>query len=202
MDTNILYAVLLGLSLAASTGLNTFLPLLMLAGAAHFKVLDASQVLNGSFAWIASGGALTALALAAVVEVVGDKIPAVDHLLDGFGTLARPVVGAFAAASVFTNADPAMAALAGLVIGAPTALGFHAAKAGTRAASSATTLGVANPVLSTIEDIVAVLFPIVGLVAPLLVPVVLVLVIWVMWRLFKRARARWPLNRRRSITVT
>jgi uncharacterized membrane protein len=133
MDTNILYAVLLGLSLAASTGLNTFLPLLMLAGAAHFKVLDASQVLNGSFAWIASGGALTALALAAIVEVVGDKIPAVDHLLDGFGTLARPVVGAFAAASVFTNADPAMAALAGLVIGAPTALGFHAAKAGTRA---------------------------------------------------------------------
>lgn len=202
MDTNILYAVLLGLSLAASTGLNTFLPLLMLAGAAHFKVLDAENILNGSFAWIASGGALTALALAAAVEIVGDKIPAVDHLLDGFGTLARPIVGAFAAASVFTNADPAMAALAGLVIGAPTALGFHAAKAGTRATSSATTLGVANPVLSTIEDIVAVLFPIVGLVAPLLVPVVLVMVIWVMWRLFKSARARWPFNRRRSLPVT
>jgi hypothetical protein len=117
MDTNILYAVLLGLSLAASTGLNTFLPLLMLAGAAHFKVLDAENILNGSFAWIASGGALTALALAATVEVIGDKIPAVDHLLDGFGTLARPIVGTFAAASVFTNADPAMAALAGLVIG-------------------------------------------------------------------------------------
>jgi hypothetical protein len=201
MDTNILYAVLLGLSLAASTGLNTFLPLLMLAGAAHFKVLDAENILNGSFAWIASGGALTALALAATVEVIGDKIPAVDHLLDGFGTLARPIVGTFAAASVFTNADPAMAALAGLVIGAPTALGFHAAKAGTRATSSATTLGVANPVLSTLEDIVAVLFPIVGLVAPLLVPVVLVLVIWVMWRLFKSARARWPFNRRRSLAT-
>jgi hypothetical protein len=202
MDTNIVYAVLLGLSLAASTGLNTFLPLLMLAGAAHFKILDAGQVLNGSFAWIASGGALTALALAAAVEVIGDKIPAVDHLLDGFGTLARPVVGAFAAASVFTNADPAMAALAGLVIGAPTALGFHAAKAGTRATSTATTLGVANPVLSTIEDIAAVVLTLVGLVAPLLVPVFLVLAIWMMWRLFKRARARWPLNRRRSITVT
>jgi uncharacterized membrane protein len=201
MDSNIVYAVLLGLSLAASTGLNTFLPLLMLAGAAHFKVLDAENILNGSFAWIASGGALTALALAATVEIIGDKIPAVDHLLDGFGTLARPIVGTFAAASVFTNADPAMAALAGLVIGAPTALGFHAAKAGTRATSSATTLGVANPVLSTLEDIVAVLFPIVGLVAPLLVPVILILVIYVMWRLFKSARARWPLSRRRSLAT-
>jgi hypothetical protein len=79
----------------------------MLAGAAHFKVFDAQHILNGSFAWVASGGALTALALAALVEVVGDKIPAVDHALDVFGTVARPVVGAFATASVFTNVDPA-----------------------------------------------------------------------------------------------
>jgi hypothetical protein len=47
-----------------------------------------------------------------------------------------------------------------------------------------------------------VLFPIVGLVAPLLVPVILLLVIWVMWRLFKSARARWPFSRRRSLPVT
>jgi uncharacterized membrane protein len=202
MDTNIIYAALLGLSLAASTGLNTFLPLLMLAAAAHFKVFDVQNILNGSFAWVASGGALTALALAAVVEIVGDKIPAVDHLLDGFGTVARPAVGAFAAASVFTNADPAMAALAGLVIGAPTALGFHAAKAGTRATSSATTLGVANPILSTIEDIAAIVLTLVGLVAPVLVPVFLLLAIWIMWRLVKSARGRWPFKRHGSLPVT
>ncbi|HVF85718.1 MAG TPA: DUF4126 domain-containing protein, partial [Abditibacteriaceae bacterium] len=155
METTI-YPALLGLALAASTGLNTFLPLLMLAVAAHFKIVNAENLLSGNFAWIASPGALMALGMATVVEVVGDKIPVVDHALDTFGTAARPIVGAFAAASVFVHSDPTTAALAGLVVGAPVAFGFHAAKAGTRAASTTTTLGIANPILSTIEDIAAV----------------------------------------------
>ena len=198
METNWIPAALLGLSLAASTGLNTFLPLLMLAGAAHFKILDADAVLNGHFAWIASDGALAALGLATLVEVIGDKIPAVDHALDVFGTVARPVVGSFAAASVFTGADPAMAALAGLAIGAPTALSFHAAKAGTRAASSATTLGVGNPVLSVLEDIAAVVMTFVGLAFPWLAPLLLGLAFFVMWRIYKRVRCQWPFKRRAS----
>jgi hypothetical protein len=201
METHYVYAALLGLSLAASTGLNTFLPLLMLAGAARFHLMgfDAGQALNGNFAWVASNPALIALGMATAVEVVGDKIPAVDHALDVFGTVARPVVGSFAAASVFTGADPAMAALAGLAIGAPTALGFHAAKASTRAASSATTLGLGNPVLSTIEDIAAVGMTLIGLAFPWLVPVVLVAAIFVMWRVFKKVRGQWPFNKRRSV---
>lgn len=201
MDTNLIYAVLLGLSLAASTGLNTFLPLFLLAGAAHFQLFNANHLLNGNFAWIASGGALTALGLATAVEVVGDKIPTVDHALDVFGTLARPLVGTFAAAAVFTQADPAMAALAGLVVGAPIAFGFHTAKAGTRAASSATTLGVGNPVLSTLEDIVATILVFVGLVAPWLVPVLLIGAFWVMWRLYRRLSTQWPFKRARASTT-
>lgn len=189
MEMQWIYAALLGLSLAASTGLNTFLPLLMLAGAAHFGFVDSAKVLNGNFAWIASGGALAALAVATAVEVVGDKIPAVDHALDVFGTVARPVVGSFAAASVFTQADPAMAALAGLAIGAPTALGFHAAKAGTRVASSATTMGLGNPLLSLLEDVTAAIMVCVGLMAPWLVPLLLLAVFFVMWRLLKKVRS-------------
>ncbi len=199
METHWIYAALLGLSLAASTGLNTFLPLLLLAGAARFGFVNTAEVFNGSFAWVASDAALAGLGLATLVEVVGDKIPAVDHALDAFGTVARPLVGAFAAASVFTGADPAMAALAGLAFGAPTALGFHAAKAGTRAASSATTFGVANPVLSVVEDIAAVVLVITGLIAPLLVPVLLLAALFVMWRVFKKVRGQWPFNKRRSV---
>lgn len=202
MESNWIYAALLGLSLAASTGLNTFLPLTILALSAHFRVLDANTILNGQFAWIASPAALAALGLATTVEIVGDKIPAVDHALDVFGTFARPAVGAFATASVFTHADPSMAALAGIALGAPVAFGFHAAKAGTRAASSATTMGLGNPILSTLEDCAAMAMTFIGLAFPWLVPVVLLAALFVMWRVFHLVKKRFTKKATPSTTST
>jgi len=191
--------VLLGLGLAASCGLNTFLPLLMLAGAAHFHLFGVH--LNGHFAWLASDTSLLALAVGAVVEVIGDKVPAVDHALDVFGTVARPVAGTLAAASVFKGADPGTAALLGLIIGAPTALSFHAAKAGTRATSTATTLGIANPVLSTLEDIAAIGLTLISFLQPLLVPVILLIAFVIMWRLYKKVRQHLP-GKRGSLKIS
>ena len=191
-------AILLGLSLAASTGLNTFLPLLMLASAAHFGFLDAKNLLNGNFAWVASGGALAALAVATIVEIVGDKIPVVDHALDVFGTVARPAVGAFAAASVFSGNDPATSALAGLVIGAPVAFGFHAAKAGTRAGSTVTTAGIGNPVLSVIEDIAAAGMTLVAIAFPWLAPLLVLVVALILFSIYRKVRRLMP---RKSVNV-
>lgn len=181
---------LMALGLAASSGLNTFLPLLMLALAAkfHFMGMD----LSGSFAWLGSSVALGVLALATVVEIAADKIPIVDHALDGIGTVARPAAGALAAASVFSHGDPATAAILGLIVGAPVAFGFHAAKAGTRAASSATTFGFANPVLSILEDVAAFFLTLVALMSPFLVPLLLIVLLLVFWKLFQKARRLLP----------
>jgi uncharacterized membrane protein len=190
--------VLLGLGLAASSGLNTFLPLLMLAGAAHFHLFNVQ--LNGSFAWLASDAALIALGIATLIEVIADKIPIVDHGLDVFGTAARPVAGALAAASVFTHTDPATAAMVGLIIGAPTAFSFHAAKAGTRATSSAATLGLGNPILSFLEDVVAVMLVVTSFLAPILVPLLLAVAFIIMWRVYRSVRGRLP-RRRTGITT-
>ncbi len=188
-NAGLISAVMLGLGLAASSGLNTFLPLLVLASAAHFQVFGVQ--LNGSFAWLASDSALWALGIAAVAEVLGDKVPAVDHLLDMFGTVARPAAGALAAASVFQG-DPAQAAVLGLIVGAPTAFGFHAAKAGTRVGSSATTMGIGNPILSTLEDIIAVGLTVLSILFPWLVPLLLLVLGFVLWRIIKAVKARWP----------
>lgn len=182
-------AALLGLGLAASCGLNTFLPLLVLASAAKWHLFGVQ--LGGSFAWLGSDSALVALSLATVAEVVADKIPIVDHGLDMLGTVARPAAGALAAASVFKG-DPAMAAMVGLVLGAPTAFGFHAAKAGARAGSSATTFGMANPVLSFAEDVAALGFAVLSILFPWLVPLLLVLFALIAWRLWKLVRAKLP----------
>lgn len=185
-----LTVIFLGLGLAASCGLNTFLPLLMLASAAKFHLFGVQ--LNGSFAWLGSDVALAVLALATVAEMAADKIPTVDHALDMVGTVARPAAGALAAASVLHGSDPATAAVLGLIIGAPAAFGFHAAKAGTRAASTATTLGIANPLLSVAEDTIAIILVLVSLLTPLLVPVILLIALFAIAALVKAIHKRQP----------
>lgn len=178
-----LSAALLGIGLAASSGLRTFLPLLLLAGAGRFGWFGIH--LSGSFAWLMSDTALIALALATVVEIVGDKVPIVDHALDVVGTGLRPAAGALATAAVWNNNDPATAALLGLVLGAPIAFGMHAAKAGTRAGSTVTTAGIGNPILSVLEDITALFIGLVALLAPLVVPLLLVIAGLLMWRIYR-----------------
>ena len=176
-------AAFLGIGLAASSGLRTFLPLLLLAGAAKFGFFGVQ--LSGSFAWLASNTALAALLLATIFEIAGDKIPVVDHALDSVGTVLRPAAGALVAAAVWNTQDPATAALLGLILGAPVAFGMHAAKAGTRAGSSVTTAGIGNPVLSVLEDIAALFLGAVSLLAPLLVPILILVALLLMWRIYR-----------------
>lgn len=178
--------LLLGLGLAASTGLKTFLPLLVMSVAARFHLFGLE--LSGPFAWLGSTAALVALAIATAVEVAADKIPVVDHALSVFGTVARPAAGALAAAAAFSHLDPTTAAVAGLIVGAPAALAVHSAQATTRVASTATTGGLANPVVSLVEDAAAFGGSILALAAPVLVPVVLVIAIVIVWRVAAAAR--------------
>lgn len=183
----IILAILLGLGLSASTGLNTFLPLLLLAAAARFGI--AGITLGEKFEWLTSDVAMIVLIIAAIVELVADKIPAIDHLLDSIGTFIRPIAGAVAAASVFTGIDPTIAALLGLIIGAPTSFGFHTLKAGTRLASSAATFGCANPIISLVEDIISLALSVLAIFAPIFVPFALVLLAVLLWQAVKRIRA-------------
>lgn len=188
--TAILLAVLLGLGLSASTGLNTFIPLLLLSAAARFQI--AGIELGQRFEWLSSDVAIIILIVASIVEIIGDKVPAVDHFLDAIGTFVRPLAAAIATASVLTGADvnPTVAAVIGIMIGAPTSLGFHTLKAGTRVASSAATLGCANPILSLIEDVISLSLSLLAIFAPLAVPIALALLIWLLWLVAKRIRRR------------
>ena len=179
---------LLGLGLAAATGLRTFLPLLLVSAAARFDVFGLD--LHDKVTWLESTPALIALAAATVIELVADKVPILDHGLSLLGTVTRPAAGILAAGSVFVGVDPMVAAIAGLIIGLPTALAFHTAQSGTRLASTATTGGLANPIVSVVEDALAVAMVIIALAAPILVPLALVLLLMAIWRMVRAARAR------------
>jgi hypothetical protein len=187
--TEFLPALALAIALAASAGLRAWLPLLLAGGLARLGVLD----LGSSFQFLASTRALVLFGVATAIEVVGDKIPAVDHALDVIGTPLRPAVGALLAASVLgTVTDPLTSAVLGTAVGAPSALVPHAVKAAVRAASTTVTGGLANPLLSFLEDGISIVTFILAVLVPLLVVALLGLTLYLASRWLRRHRATVP----------
>jgi hypothetical protein len=176
----------LAIALAACAGLRAWLPLLM-AG-----VLSRAGMLNlgTAFGFLSTNKALALFALATAIELIGDKIPAVDHALDALSTILRPAAGAMLAASVFGRiTDPVESAALGLAVGAPVALVPHAGKTALRAASSALTAGLANPALSVAEDVATVALFLTAVLVPVAVAAALLLVAFlVVRRLLSRPR--------------
>ena len=176
--------ILVGVSLASAAGLRAFLPLLALALGARFHVVP----LNGPFSWLHSNTAIVVLAVATVAEMLADKVPLVDHALDALQTVIRPLAGAFAVAATQGHLDPVAAGVVGLVVGAPLAGSVHAAKGGTRLASSAATLGIASPFLSVGEDVTTLVLSLLALFVPVLAFVLVVILFFFGWRLWRRTR--------------
>ena len=179
--------VALAVALAASAGLRAWLPLLATGALARLDVL----LLGESFAFLESTPALVLFGVATIVEVAGDKIPIVDHVLDVVSTFLRPAAGALLTASVMWQVnDPLMAAGIGIVLGAPVAAAPHFAKSAARVASTATTGGLANPVLSLLEDLASALLIILAVLLPILALGVVVVVGVLV--------ARWVRRRKRA----
>jgi len=182
-------ALALAIALAASAGLRAWLPLLLAGGLARAGVLD----LGDSFSFLASNKALVLFGVATVIELVGDKVPTIDHALDIIGTPVRPAAGALLAASVLgTVSDPLTALVLGTAVGAPSALVPHAAKTALRTVSTTLTGGLANPVLSFLEDAISLITFILAILVPVLVVALLGITLYFMVRLFRRRQAEVP----------
>jgi hypothetical protein len=179
--------VALAVALAAAAGLRAWLPLLVAGVFSKLGVAD----LGASFAWLGSWPALGLFGGATLLEIAGDKIPVVDHLLDAVGTIVRPLSGTLAAAAALVHVhDPLIALVIGLVVGAPIALVPHAAKASVRAASTGTTGGLANPVLSLLEDALSLAIALLAFLVPILVALALIAGTWMTWRWLRRRDSR------------
>jgi len=171
-------AALAGVAIAAACGLRAFLPLLALALASRFGLVQLSQQAG----WMGGNLALWALGIATVLEVLGDKIPVVDHALDVVGTFVRPAAAAVAGWATFGNVHPALAFVAALILGTG-AFGIHALKAKARLGSTALTLGHANPLLSVGEDVTAAGLSAAAVLVPIAAAgVVVLLVVWALGR--------------------
>jgi len=187
---------LTGTGLAASAGLNAYIPLLVMGLLARFTdLID----LPSGWTWLSHGWVLVILAILLAVEVVADKVPVVDHINDVVQTVVRPTAGGLAfgagsASQTVTVSDPAsffgshqwVPVAAGVLI----ALSVHGVKAAARPVVNVSTAGFGAPVVSTIEDIGSVLLSVLAILMPVLVVVGLGLLVWGAVAIVRRRRRK------------
>lgn len=181
-----LSAAAFGVVLAATAGLRAFLPVFSASLMAWMTDLP----LPDNLAWLEKPQTVVIFGVATLLEILGDKVPIVDHALDSVQVLTKPVLAALAATPFLYQLAPEQSVAIGILLGAPLALGVHSAKATARLGSTATTGGVGNPFLSLAEDVAAVAAIILGFLAPLLALVLMAATIFFIVRLALRVRRR------------
>jgi Domain of unknown function (DUF4126) len=188
--------LLTGLGLASAAGLNAYIPLLALGLLGRFTDL---VNLPSGFAWLENGWVLVLLAVLLTVEVIADKIPALDSVNDVIQTVVRPtsggiVFGAGTASQTAAVTDPGAFVSSGqwipVAIGVAVALGMHLTKTAVRPVANVATAGVAAPVLSTFEDVTSIGLVFAAILLPVLVLVALVVIGWAAFTPWRRRRRR------------
>jgi hypothetical protein len=183
-------ALAAGLGLSAACGFRVFVPMLATcigarAGAIH---------LSSGFHWLQSDPALVVLIVATVVEGVAYLVPWLDHLLDTMASPAALVAGTMVMGSVISDIDPWLKWTLAAIAGGGAAGAIQTLTVATRATSSATTAGFANPIFAIIEGIGAILLSLLAIVVPLLTAAaVIVLLFFVAKKIagfLQRRRAR------------
>ena len=179
--------ILSAFGLSAATGLNAYLPLLIVGLLGRFTDLI---TLKAPWNTLENPWVLGVLGVLLVIEMTVDKIPAADTINDGIQTFVRPVAGAvlFAASSqTVTDVSPVLAMVCGLLV----AGGVHAAKATARPVITASTMGIANPIVSVAEDVVSGTTALVSVALPAVAAVIVAgLLLLFVWWYFRRRRRR------------
>ena len=175
--------------LSASAGLNAYIPLLVVGVLAHYTDLIK---LNQPYDLLANPWILILVSVLLIIEMLADKVPAVNHINDIIQTIFRPAAGAIVFAAS-TNAVGGMNPVLALALGLLVSGSVHTVKsAAVRPAITAATGGTANVPVSIAEDVISTVLSILSVVIPILVGVFLVLlvslIIWWIWRRANRKR--------------
>jgi hypothetical protein len=168
-----IFNIISAFGLSASAGLNAYIPLLVVSLLAKYTSLI---TLKSPWDAMTSWWVIGTLIFLSIIEVVADKVPAVNHVNDVIQSFVRPTAGAIvfaASASNLTHVNPVLALIAGLLVSG----GVHAVKAlAVRPAVTVTTGGAANVPVSIAEDITSTAVSILSVIVPVIAACLLVLI--------------------------
>jgi len=171
-------SIFVGVGLSAACGFRIFIPLLIMSIAS----LSGQLVLSPEFEWIATYPALAAFSIATLFEISAYYIPWVDNLLDAFAIPAATVAGTIVMASAVSEMSPFLQWSLAVIVGGGVAGTIQGFTSITRIASTATTGGLGNPIVSTAEVGGSVIMSILALTLPVVAMIAVVVIIFFAFR--------------------
>jgi hypothetical protein len=178
-----LLGIFIGIGLSATCGFRIFVPLLGMSIAHHAGALSFAQ----GFDWIGSWPATIAFGIAMVIEIAAYYIPWLDNMLDTIATPAAIVAGTIATASMVGDVGPFLRWSLAIIAGGGVAGLIQGSSVLVRGASTASTGGLANPVVSTGELAASITGTLISIVIPTIAfIVVLILISWLLPKFFRK----------------
>jgi len=176
-----LFSILIGIGLAASVGFRIFVPLFALSLASYSGIIP----LNENWEWVGSSTAIIILGVATVVEILAYLIPWFDNLLDMIAVPLAAIAGTAVMVATVSDLDPTITWALAIIAGGGTAAAIKGSTSTTRLASTATTAGIANPVISTVETGTSIVMSVFSIFIPVLAIICVVIIFWALSKVFK-----------------
>jgi len=186
MTTETILSIFLGIGLAASVGFRVFVPLFALSLASYFNVWE----LNESWQWIGSLAAVITLGVATIVEIFAYYIPYVDNLLDTIAVPLAAIAGTAVMVSTVADLSPVITWAMAIIAGGGTAAAIKGTSGATRLTSTATTGGLGNPIVSTVETGTSVVMSALSVFLPIIAIIGVILILMFIFWIYRKIRPR------------
>lgn len=170
----------IGIGLSAACGFRVFVPLLVMSVASLTGLFEPMK----GFEWLAMPSVCIGLTVATVCEIGAYYIPWVDNALDTISTPAAMLAGTLTTMAVSTGEmSPFASWAAAIIVGGGTASAVQLSTVAVRGLSTATTGGIANPLVSTTEWMSALLISVLSFFVPVFVVIVgiILMIIGIRW---------------------
>ncbi len=170
----------IGIGLSAACGFRVFVPLLVMSVASLTGLFEPMK----GFEWLAMPSVCIGLTVATVCEIGAYYIPWVDNALDSISTPAAMIAGTLTTMAVSTGEmSPFASWAAAIIVGGGTASAVQLSTVAVRGLSTATTGGIANPLVSTTEWISALLISVLSFFVPVFVVIagIILMIIGIRW---------------------